>query len=268
MRLNQNLSIIVMLIFLFSACEIFLFSGFCLSKMCLFLLFLFIEEDIKAKRAKPDPEYYRDLGKNRDPERAERKRKTPNRGGSGGTVVAPEVKVEAPDGHYQYSPAGPSSVSPYHQHSRTPSPSYNPSYQTPLVYAQPFSPDQRQNVVYGAHQSNIYSPAPAGTPHGPDQLFPPISPHNNPVFVPNQHPPDPPGACGGSSFAELIPMDTRGPFSQSRQPGDSLNDLDSNDLLPQLSRDLSENLNISISNQNMTDSLTKIANEEFDKFQS
>ncbi|KAL1462322.1 hypothetical protein WDU94_014163 [Cyamophila willieti] len=216
------------------------------------------EEDIKAKRPKPDPEYYRDLGNNRDPER---RRKTPNRSGQG-KVGTPEVKVEAPEGHYQFSPAGPSnvSVSPYHQHSRTPSPSYNASYQAPPVYAQPFSPEHRPNV-FGEHQSNIYIPAPGGTPHGPD-LYPPISPHNNPVFVPNPHPPD---REGESSFAELVRMDTT--------RGNSLNNIDTTDLLPSLSQNLSDihiqsqNLNISLSNQNMSDSLTKIANDALEKFQ-
>lgn len=79
-----------------------------------------------------------------------------------------------------------------------------------------------------------------------------------------------PGACGGeegsSSFSNiLINMDTRETSSYSgRRPGDSLNEVDSADLLDPtaLSQNLNESLNIS-ETQNMSDSLTNIANQAY-----
>ncbi|KAI5744658.1 hypothetical protein M8J76_004180 [Diaphorina citri] len=114
-------------------------------------------------------------------------------------------------------------------------------------------------VFVNAPASHIYTTS-------PDHSIPyPISPHNNPVYVPDQTPP--PGA--DLNYTNITNMDTHETSSYRtercyRTEQDSLNEVDSADLLnpEQLSQNLHESLIIS-ENPNMSDSLTNIANQAF-----
>ncbi|KAI5752326.1 embryonic polarity protein dorsal-like isoform X3 [Diaphorina citri] len=215
------------------------------------------DDDVMRKKRKVGTEYFQDLKNNTDPE-LKKKRKRPS-------SSSQSLKVEQPDQQYHYlSPSpvpGTSGLSPYHPHSsRTPSPSFASQYR-PNVYQQPFSPESAssQAVFVNAPASHIYTTS-------PDHSIPyPISPHNNPVYVPDQTPP--PGA--DLNYTNITNMDTHETSSYRtercyRTEQDSLNEVDSADLLnpEQLSQNLHESLIIS-ENPNMSDSLTNIANQAF-----